>query len=91
MGTLVSRSAIQVNRKTKIVSNDIAEQTGEEVAAYLDARFVEASDDAAGIARALTRGSRLKLRLNAVESLGVLPWLRMDVAIGVAGLNRGNR
>jgi len=41
--------------KTKTVPYDIAEQlrTPEEMAAYLDAWFEEAPDDAAGIARAL--------------------------------------
>ena len=73
--------------RPKSFPNDAAEQ----LRTREDARFVEASDDAAGIARALTRGTRLKLRLNAVESLGVLPWLRMAVPIWLAGLNRGNR
>ena len=73
--------------RPKSFPNDAAEQ----LRTREDARFVQASDHAASIARALTRGSRLKLRLNAVESLGVLPWLRMDVPIGVAGLYRGNR
>lgn len=41
--------------KTKTVAYDVAEQlrTPEEMAAYLDAWFEEAPDDAAGIARAL--------------------------------------
>ena len=41
--------------KTKILKYDVAEQlrTPEEMAAYLDAWFQEAPDDAAGIARAL--------------------------------------
>jgi probable addiction module antidote protein len=41
--------------KTKTVAYDVAEQlrTPEEMAAYLDAWFQEAPDDAAGIARAL--------------------------------------
>lgn len=41
--------------KTKTVPYDLAEQlrTPEEMAAYLDAWFEEAPDDAAGIARAL--------------------------------------
>lgn len=43
------------NLKTKTVSYDVADQlrTPEEMAAYLDAWFVEAPDDVAGIARAL--------------------------------------
>jgi probable addiction module antidote protein len=42
-------------RRTKTVAYDVAEQlrTPEEIAAYLDAWFEEAPDDAAGIARAL--------------------------------------
>lgn len=41
--------------KTKTLPYDVAEQlrTPEEMAAYLDAWFAEAPDDAAGIARAL--------------------------------------
>jgi probable addiction module antidote protein len=41
--------------KTRTVPYDVAEQlrTPEEMAAYLDAWFAEAPDDAAGIARAL--------------------------------------
>ncbi|MEA2603070.1 MAG: hypothetical protein QOF89_4062 [Acidobacteriota bacterium] len=41
--------------KTKTVAYDVAEQlhTPEEMAAYLDAWFAEAPDDAVGIARAL--------------------------------------
>lgn len=41
--------------KTKTVAYDVAEQlrTPEEMAAYLDAWFAEAPDDATGIARAL--------------------------------------
>lgn len=41
--------------KTRTVAYDVAEQlrTPEEMAAYLDAWFEEAPDDAAGIARAL--------------------------------------
>ena len=42
-------------RRTKTIAYDVAEQlrTPEEMAAYLDAWFEEAPDDAAGIARAL--------------------------------------
>jgi len=42
-------------KKTRTVPYDVAEQlrTPEEMAAYLDAWFEEAPDDAAGIARAL--------------------------------------
>ena len=42
-------------QKTKTFAYDVAEQlrTPDEMAAYLDAWFIEATDDAAGIARAL--------------------------------------
>jgi probable addiction module antidote protein len=48
-------SASKANTKTRTVAYDVAEQlrTPEEMAAYLDAWFEEAPDDAAGIARAL--------------------------------------
>jgi len=48
--------------RPKSFPDDAAEQlrTREEVAAYLDARFVEASDDAAGIARELGDIARAK-------------------------------
>ena len=51
MAKIAAKSA----RRTKTVSYDVAEQlrTPEEMAAYLDAWFEEAPDDAAGIARAL--------------------------------------
>ena len=49
------KTAEKSPRRTKTVAYDVAEQlrTPEEVAAYLDAWFEEAPDDAAGIARAL--------------------------------------
>jgi probable addiction module antidote protein len=48
--------------KTKTVPYDVAEQlrTPEEMAAYLDAWFVEALEDASGIARALGDIARAK-------------------------------
>jgi probable addiction module antidote protein len=48
--------------KTRTVPYDVAEQlrTPEEMAAYLDAWFVEAPEDAAGIARALGDIARAK-------------------------------
>jgi probable addiction module antidote protein len=51
----MAKTATKVSAKTKTVSYDVAEQlrTPEEMAAYLDAWFEEAPDDAAGIARAL--------------------------------------
>ncbi|MGI8894132.1 MAG: addiction module antidote protein [Casimicrobiaceae bacterium] len=49
------KTKTKASTKTKIVPYDVAEQlrTPEEMAAYLDAWFEEAPDDAAGIARAL--------------------------------------
>ena len=49
-------------RKTKTIVYDLAEQlrTPEEMAAYLDAWLAEASDDSAGIARALGQIARAK-------------------------------
>ena len=49
------RTTAKTKTKTKTVAYDVAEQlrTPEEMAAYLDAWFEEAPDDAAGIARAL--------------------------------------
>jgi len=51
----MAKTGAKSARKTKIVPYDVAEQlrTPEEIAAYLDAWFEEAPDDAAGIARAL--------------------------------------
>ena len=51
----MAKQATQSKRKTKTVAYDVAEQlrTPEEMAAYLDAWFEEAPEDAAGIARAL--------------------------------------
>ena len=51
---MTKSKSIKSKRKTKIVPYDVAEQlrTPEEMAAYLDAWFEEAPDDAAGIARA---------------------------------------
>ncbi|MBP9896263.1 MAG: putative addiction module antidote protein, partial [Giesbergeria sp.] len=48
--------------KTKTLAYDVAEQlrTPEEMAAYLDAWFVEAPEDSAGIARALGDIARAK-------------------------------
>jgi len=49
------KTAAKSPRKPKLVPYDVAEQlrTPEEMAAYLDAWFEEAPDDAVGIARAL--------------------------------------
>ena len=52
----------KISAKARIVPYDISEQlrTPEEMAAYLDAWFVEAPDDATGIARALGDIARAK-------------------------------
>ena len=54
--------ASKANAKTKTVPYDVAEQlrTPQEMAAYLDAWFAEAPNDAAGIARALGDVARAK-------------------------------
>jgi probable addiction module antidote protein len=51
----MAKIATKSSRKTQTIAYDVAEQlrTPEEMAAYLDAWFEEAPDDAAGIARAL--------------------------------------
>jgi probable addiction module antidote protein len=53
--TVVGRAKATRPAKTRTVPYDVAEQlrTPEEMAAYLDAWFEQAPDDAAGIARAL--------------------------------------
>ena len=53
--TTTTKAKTSTKTKTKTVPYDVAEQlrTPEEMAAYLDAWFEEAPDDAAGIARAL--------------------------------------
>src|SRR5271170_6325602 len=52
---MMRKSRATKGSKTKTVAYDVAEQlrTPKEMAAYLDAWFEEAPDDAAGIARAL--------------------------------------
>jgi probable addiction module antidote protein len=51
----MAKTAAKSSGKTKTIAYDVAEQlrTPDEMAAYLDAWFEEAPDDAAGIARAL--------------------------------------
>ena len=51
----MAKTAAKLPRRTKTIAYDVAKQlrTPEEMAAYLDAWFEEAPDDAAGIARAL--------------------------------------
>jgi len=59
--------------KTKTLAYDVAEQlrTPEEMAAYLDAWFVEAPDDSAGIARALGDIARAKGMTQVARDAGL--------------------
>jgi probable addiction module antidote protein len=59
--------------KTKTVPYDIAEQlrTPEEMAAYIDAWFEEAPDDAAGIARALGDVARARGMTQVARDAGL--------------------
>lgn len=59
--------------KTKITPYDVAEhlRTPEEMAAYLDAWFEEAPDDAAGIARALGDIARAKGMTQVAKDAGL--------------------
>lgn len=59
--------------KTETVPYDVAEQlrTAEEMAAYLDAWLAEASDDAAGIARALGDIARAKGMTQVARDAGL--------------------
>lgn len=59
--------------KTKTLTYDVAEQlrTPEEMAAYLDAWFVEAPDDSAGIARALGDIARAKGMTQVARDAGL--------------------
>ena len=60
-------------RKTKTVPYDISEQlrTPEEMAAYLDAWFAEAPEDAAGIARALGDIARARGMTQVAKDAGL--------------------
>lgn len=60
--------------KTKTVPYDVAEQlrTPKEMAAYLDAWFEEAPDDAAGIARALGDIARAKGMTQVAKDAGLI-------------------
>jgi len=67
------KTAAKKPTKTKTTPYDVAEhlRTPEEMAAYLDAWFEEAPDDAAGIARALgdiARAKGMPQRLRAEEA-----------------------
>jgi probable addiction module antidote protein len=59
--------------KTKTLPYDVAEQlrTPEEIAAYLDAWFIEAPEDAAGIARAFGDIARAKGMTQVARDAGL--------------------
>ncbi len=62
-----------MSTKTRTVPYDVAEQlrTPEEMAAYLDAWLAKASDDAAGIARALGDIARAKGMTQVARDTGL--------------------
>ena len=64
---------VKAAAKTKTLAYDVAEQlrTPEEMAAYLDAWFTEAPDDAAGIARALGDIARAKGMTQVARDAGL--------------------
>ena len=67
------KSAAKKPTKTKTSTYDVAEhlRTPEEMAAYLDAWFEEAPDDAAGIARALGEIARAKGMTQVAKDAGL--------------------
>ena len=67
------KTAEKSPRRTKTIAYDLAEQlrTPEEMAAYLDAWFAEAPDDAAGIARALGDIARARGMAQAARDAGL--------------------
>ena len=67
------KTAAAAQTKTKTTSYDVAEhlRTPEEMAAYLDAWFEEAPDDAAGIARALGDIARAKGMTQVAKDAGL--------------------
>jgi len=69
----MSKAATKKTAKTKTAAYDVAEhlRTPEEMAAYLDAWFVEAPDDAAGIARALGDIAREKGMTQVAKDAGL--------------------
>jgi len=69
----MAKTTSKSTQKTKTVPYDLAEQlrTPEEMAAYLDAWLAEASDDAAGIARALGDIARAKGMSKVARATGL--------------------
>ncbi len=69
----MTKTATKKVPKTRTVPYDVAEQlrTPEEMAAYLDAWFEEAPDDASGIARALGDIARAKGMSQVAKDAGL--------------------
>lgn len=69
----VSKAKVIGNLRTKTVAYDVAEQlrTPEEMAAYLDAWFEEAPEDASGITRALGDIARAKGMSQVAQDSGL--------------------
>ncbi len=69
----MAKSTRRSSTKTKTVTYDVAEQlrTPKEMAAYLDAWFEEAPDDAAGIARALGDIARARGMTQVARNAGL--------------------
>jgi probable addiction module antidote protein len=69
----MSKPAANKSNATKIVPYDVAEQlrTPEEMAAYLDAWLEDASEDSAGIARALGDIARAKGMTQVAKDAGL--------------------
>lgn len=70
---MAKAAAKKVQKKTKTVPYDVAEQlrSPEEMAAYLDAWLEEAPDDASGIARALGDIARAKGMSQVAKEAGL--------------------
>jgi len=73
MAKVPAKKATRVTAKTKTTPYDVAEhlRTPEEMAAYLDAWFEEAPEDAAGIARALGDIARAKGMSQVAKDAGL--------------------
>jgi len=69
----MTQTEVKASGKTKTIAYDVAEQlrTPEEMAAYLDAWFEEAPDDASGIARALGDIARAKGMSQVAKDAGL--------------------
>lgn len=69
----MTQTEVKASDKTKTIAYDVAEQlrTPEEIAAYLDAWFEEAPDDASGIARALGDIARAKGMSQVAKDAGL--------------------